>query len=318
MNIWTFIYSKYQSNINVILLYVLTSSGSSPGRQGFKMAVAADGALEGSIGGGIMEHKFVEMAKAVLLENAIQKNLTYQQIHSKEQGANRSGMICSGEQTIFLHRINQDDIGPVQQILLAEKENKSGTIILTQTGIDFLPDIAQENFYFEAGENDFLLKEKIGFKNSLHIVGGGHCALALSALMSQMDFYIHVYDDRKDLNTVQKNSYAHEIHLVDSYTELASLIEQKQNVFVVIMTFGYRSDDLAVRALMNKKFTYTGIMGSKKKIEQMFHSYRNEGVAQEILGRLHAPIGLQIRSQTPAEIAVSIAAEIIQVKNAVS
>lgn len=316
MNVWNFIYDKHKNNIGVILLYVLSSTGSSPGRQGFKMAVAADATFEGSIGGGIMEHKFVEMAKAFLREDA-QKNDTYRQVHSKEPGANQSGMICSGEQAIFLHRINPADVKAVEKIIQAEREFINSTLVLTEAGIDFLEVVATNDFYYEASEGKFLLKEKLGFKNTVHIIGGGHCALALSRLMSQMDFYIHVYDDRRDLSTLQKNKYAHEVHLLESYANLGSLPEG-QNVFVVIMTFGYRTDDLALRAVLDKEFTYTGILGSKKKIEQMFQAYRAEGVSEEKIARLHAPIGLKIKSQTPIEIAVSIAAEIIQVKNAVS
>ncbi len=319
MNVWDFIYNKYNSNIDVILLYVLSSTGSSPGRRGFKMAVAADNTIEGSIGGGIMEHKFVEMARSVLHEKTVQRQGAFRQIHSKEEANNQSGMICSGEQTIFMHPINSADIEAIQKIIHANLTNTNATLLLTESGIDFLSEASIDNFsYEETSHESFLLKEKLGFKNTLHIIGGGHCALALSQLMSQMDFYIHIYEDRVDLNTLLKNKYAQKVHLVQSYAELDSLITESPQVFVVIMTFGYRTDDIAVRALLNKKFDYLGIMGSKKKIAQMFATYREEGIAEEKLARFHAPIGLQIKSQTPTEIAVSIAAEIIQVKNAMT
>jgi xanthine dehydrogenase accessory factor len=66
---------------------------------------------------------------------------------------------------------------------------------------------------------------------------------------------------------------------------------------------------------MNKKFKYTGLLGSKNKIEKMFADYVHEGVEQNVLEAVHAPVGLNIKSQTPEEIAISIAAEIIKVKN---
>ncbi len=81
------------------------------------------------------------------------------------------------------------------------------------------------------------------------------------------------------------------------------------------MTFGYRTDDIAVRALLQKDFKYFGLLGSKKKIEKMFTEYRKEGIEEGVLKKIHSPIGIQIKSQTPEEIAVSIAAEIIKVKN---
>jgi xanthine dehydrogenase accessory factor len=98
MDVWDFITNKYTTGVPVILLYVLHSEGSSPGRQGFKMAVAADRELCGSIGGGIMEHKFVEMAKAKLIHDTSFPGI-YRQVHNKSSGE-QSGMICSGEQTI--------------------------------------------------------------------------------------------------------------------------------------------------------------------------------------------------------------------------
>jgi xanthine dehydrogenase accessory factor len=85
---------------------------------------------------------------------------------------------------------------------------------------------------------------------------------------------------------------------------------------MVVMSFGYRSDDIAVRALLGKRFNYFGILGSKNKIEKMFAEYSAEGLANE-LKNIHAPVGIPIASQTPEEIAVSIAAEIIRVKNSV-
>jgi xanthine dehydrogenase accessory factor len=149
----------------------------------------------------------------------------------------------------------------------------------------------------------------------LHIIGGGHCSLALSKLMSQMDFYIIIYEDRKDLPTLRKNIYAHKHVLVNDYSELNTFIHPGDNQFAVIMTFGYRTDDIAFRALKDKEFTYLGILGSKSKIDKMKSDWLKEGIDFSKIKNLKAPVGMQIKSQTPEEIAVSIAAEIIFEKN---
>jgi xanthine dehydrogenase accessory factor len=130
-----------------------------------------------------------------------------------------------------------------------------------------------------------------------------------------MDFYIRVYDERKDLKTMTENDAAHEKYFVNDYTALKEMIPSGNNHYVVIMTFGYRSDDIALKALLEKKFKYFGLLGSKKKIEKLFDDYRKEGISEERLQRIHTPVGLAINSQTPEEIAVSIAAEIIKIKN---
>jgi xanthine dehydrogenase accessory factor len=315
MEVWQFIYDKFTAQVNIMLLYVLQSEGSSPGRQGFKMAVAADNSFCGSIGGGIMEHKFVEMAKAILQQDE-GAGAIYRQVHDKSATKNQSGMICSGEQTIFLYKIQPRDIDHIYALLLSLKEPKNGLLQLTNQGILFLNETPEENFFFEQkDETDFLLIEKTGFKNVLHIIGGGHCALAFSKLMSGMDFYISVYEERNDLNTMEQNIYAQKKAILPSYAALKDIIYGGKNVYVVIMTFGYRTDDVAMKVLLGKHFRYIGLLGSRNKIEKMFTDYKEQDINDAWLQQVYSPIGIAIKSQTPQEIAVSIAAEIIKEKN---
>ena len=139
--------------------------------------------------------------------------------------------------------------------------------------------------------------------------------MALSKIMSMMDFYIHLVDDRKELKTFEENNLVHRKTLVNDYNELKDIITPGKNCYVVIMTVGYRSDDVALRALLDKDIAYLGLLGSAAKIEKMFSGYCKEGIAESALQKIHASIGLPINSQTTEEIAISIAAEIIAVKN---
>ena len=314
MDPWQFIAVKLSAAVDVMLLYVLESKGSSPGRQGFKMAVAADGSICGTIGGGIMEHKFVELARANLSKTS--DPAVYKQVHDKAAGNNQSGMICSGEQTIFLYKVKKQDEPQLHALIQSLQKHQNGTLELTNEGIRFSNDAPASNYYFkQQDDRNFIFREKTGYKNQLHIIGGGHCSLALSALMRDMDFYITVYDERKGLNTMEQNSFAHEQILVDSYAVLGNIIPGGDNVYVVIMTFGYRTDDMALRALLKRSFKYLGVLGSKKKMEKLFEELRNENTDEKLLAHIHAPIGIQVKSQTTPEIAVSIAAEIISIKN---
>jgi xanthine dehydrogenase accessory factor len=317
--IWMLIDKSLKEKVPVMLLYVLESSGSSPGRQGFFMAVNAAGAMEGSIGGGIMEHKFVEMAKDRLL-SAVSSRQSEQtikkQMHDKSAAKNQSGMICSGEQTILLYPVKESDLMPVQNLIASLEENKNGELILSPEGIEFNAAVPGKDFeYSFHSEEDWLYKEKTGYKNQLFVIGGGHCSLAFSKLMQPMDFYIRIYDERRDLKTMVENETAHEKHFISDYSALEEMISSGNNHYVVVMTFGYRTDDAALRALWGKEFKYFGLLGSKSKIEKMFDDYRKEGIKEDWLQRIHTPVGLSIKSQTPEEIAVSIAAEIIKVKN---
>lgn len=298
-----------------MLLYVLESNGSSPGRQGFHMAVDAHGNMCGSIGGGIMEHKMVEMAKARLAEGTTMETI-HRQVHDKAAKKDQSGMICSGEQTIFLRELTTRELPFISAMLTSMGACTNGTLTLSLKGLTFSDDIPLQNFFFKQySSGDFLLQEKTGLKNRLHIIGGGHCSLALSKLMSGLDFHISVYEERSHLNTMEENVYAHRKNLLHSYDKLSECISGGENVYVVIMTFGYRTDDIAVRALVGKEYRYVGLLGSKSKIEKLFSVYQNSELDKEVLAKIHSPIGLQIKSQTPEEIAISIAAEIIAEKN---
>ena len=82
------------------------------------------------------------------------------------------------------------------------------------------------------------------------------------------------------------------------------------------MTFGYRSDNLALRSVISKDFKYLGVLGSQTKMDELFKEWKKDGLNLKQLEKIHSPIGLSIKSQTPMEIAVSIAGEIIKIKNA--
>jgi xanthine dehydrogenase accessory factor len=274
------------------------------------MAVTLHGVMEGSIGGGIMEHKFVEMAKELLKQDDTPPAIR-QQFHDKKND-HQSGMICSGDQTIFLYRVKPEDLVTVETIISAQY----GALQLSHKGIHFtLNANSQQDFYFKMSTDaDWLYEELLGYKNKLFIIGGGHCSLALSKIMRLMDFYIHVYDTRADLHTLIQNEDAHEKTVLGDYSEL--LIPDGSHHYVVVMTVGYRTDDIVLRSLLHQSFAYLGILGSQAKIDKMFTDYTAAGISPAVLSRVHAPIGIPVKSQTPEEIAVSIAAEIIKVKNA--
>lgn len=343
LELWQFVAERLEQNESVMLLVVAESSGSSPGRAGYKMAIGSDGELCGSIGGGVMEVNLVERAKEILSEPpAVAGGLSsppYEggeaegrggsffvpQIHQKHS-QNPSGMICSGEQTVIFKLIVPNDLASVKNIFesfghrrrnILKIETNSFSVGPPKGGTQNAPETQNADFAFEKkGDTDFLFEEKLGVKNDLYIVGGGHCALAFSELMSKMDFYIRLFDDRPDLNTVEKNRFAHENQVIESYEQIGDLIPSGPRSYVVVMTLGYKSDEAVIRRLLDKDFKYFGVLGSKAKMATLMKSLKNEGLPANQLDKIRTPIGLPINSRTPEEIAVSIAAEIIAVKNA--
>ena len=309
METWKFISKKLAAGQVVMLLYVLQSEGSSPGRQGFKMAVAADGEIYGTIGGGIMEHKLVEKAKFMLAQDG-RKVVLQQQYHDKEKVKDQSGMICSGSQLNVFIPLSTADEANIDKILSSGKRS----IKLSPGGLHTGDETANGLRY--TTDADWVYTEPIDRQPVIHIIGGGHVALALSELMNYLGFYIKLYDDRPELNTIAANSFADEKHIIN-YETIASAFDRAEHDYVVIMTVGYRTDKLVLQQLIGKQFFYLGLLGSRHKIDTLFKELQEEGVGQQLLENVFSPIGLDIGSKTTREIAVSIAAEIIREKNKV-
>lgn len=315
LQLWRFTRERTLSGQPVVLLYVLDSSGSSPGRQGFGMAVAGNGDMQGSIGGGMMEHKMVELARTLIAsDNAA--GVFRKQIHDREAARNRSGMICSGEQSVHLRLLRDSDALSIGELVASLEKGSNGTLEITPGDIRFhaLPPEVDFEFRFH-GEDDFTYREKTGYREHLYIVGGGHCALALSRLMCGLDFKIHLIEERPRLNTLLMNKDVDETFIVGDYSETGAHIPDGPSNFVVIMTFGYRTDLIAVRTLRHRRLAYLGVLGSRSKIENLFRETEEGDPLSDFETPVRAPIGIAIKSRTPEEIAVSIAAEIIQVKN---
>ena len=315
LEIWQFAAERLKRDESVMLLVVAESSGSSPGRVGFKMVVACD-ELCGSIGGGVMEVALVELAK-FKIQNSKSRidSEVIEQIHQKNS-PNSSGMICSGKQTVIFYGLTTENLRTVQKLIQHAKNEKDGYLQLTSKNFRVIwKKKLDVDFGFDKSASDFLYEEKLGFKNKLYIIGGGHCALALSELMSKMDFHISLFDDRADLNTLAKNEFVHYKQKIDSYENIGEFIESGADVYVVVMTLGYKFDEIVIRRLFDKNFKYFGVLGSKAKMKTLLRNLEKEGFGVERLKKIHTPIGLPINSHTPEEIAVSIAAEIIAVKN---
>ncbi len=314
LELWQFVAGRLKQSDSIMLLIVAESAGSSPGRRGFKMAIA-ENEMRGSIGGGVMEVNLVELARE-RLKDVQSETLIKSQIHQKNS-PDRSGMICSGRQTVIFYKLDSQDLPTIQAIIHSLEKQQSKILQITPAGFRVLENqLGDFDFKFEQkSENDFLYKENLGFKNKLFIVGGGHCALALSEIVSKMDFYISLFDDRADLNTLKKNRFVHRKQVVESYENIDDFIDSGANHFVVVMTVGYKSDEVVIRRLFDKNFKYFGILGSRAKMKTLLKNLEREGFDKEKLDKIRAPVGLKINSETPEEIAVSIAAEIVAVKN---
>jgi xanthine dehydrogenase accessory factor len=304
---WTLAAAALRAGRPAALLCVLRSEGSSPGRQGFKMTVTAE-AVAGSIGGGIMEHKWVELARE-RLRAGDPTPLRRPQIHRREAPADRSGMMCAGEQEVLLWPLLPSDLPVIAVIEEKLQRLEKGAWEVSEAHGLRLAAEAPADFREHQPGPAWHYREQLGFRDQLVIVGGGHVSLALSQVASALEFEITVLDDRADLPTLAANHYAHHRRRV-AYEALA--VPPGPHCYVVVMTVGYRTDAVVLRRLLGHEYRYLGVLGSATKVAELRRVLAAEGFDVE---GLRGPVGVPISSRLPEEIAVSVAAELIRVRN---
>lgn len=243
--------AEVKANRKAALVTLIEEQGSSPGKQGNMMAVLEDGSTIGTIGGGTLENRAYEEAKACM-EEGINKTL-----HYKLNDSGDLHMKCGGTASVFIRA--------------------------------FVP------------------------KSRLLIAGGGHIALELSRLAKIAGFHVVIFEDREE--------YAGRDRFPECEVILGDIGESLRNYpiasdcHVVIVTRGHECDGAALRAVLGSSAAYVGMIGSKNKVRFMMDKLVSEGIDPKELDRVYAPIGLKLGGNTPSEIAVSILAEIMLVKN---
>lgn len=146
----------------------------------------------------------------------------------------------------------------------------------------------------------------------LIICGGGHVAKEVAAMAAHLDFCIRVIDDREDLMTQARFPTADEV-ICDSYDNIEKHLEP--GACYVVVTPDHKADYRCVSAILSTQYAYLGMIGSKRKVAAAEEQLRKDGFTEAQIQSIFAPIGLPIGAVTPAEIAISILAQIIQEKN---
>ena len=304
---WQFVQTSLEAKLKLVLLYVVESTGSSPGRKGFAMAVNEQGIFRGTIGGGIMEVKLIELAKN-MLKQPHPFPLVKKQFHDKRHPRNQSGLICSGEQTVVLMPMDARH----QSLITPFIKGDRFWIQLSSEGITTIS-TAEEEIGITS-EQDFQIKLQVPDLPRTLIFGGGHVGTALAR---QMDFLGHrtiIYDDRENVITLETEHWSGASQIIN-YSNLTEQVDFRSTDAIVMVTFSYRTDKLILKQLYRLPFAYIGMMGSEQKIATLKQELGKEGIESAQLQHVFFPIGVNIFSKTAEEIAVSIAAQIIREKN---
>jgi len=300
---WRYALESLQNGRSAVLVFVVDHSGSVPGVTGTRVVVSDTG-FAGTIGGGAAEMQLIERAVGHRGDAEI-----YRFRHTPSGG----GTLCSGIQDFVIISLSRNDQDAVQAIVDTLEHHQTGILRLTQGGVEFRPgETRPHSFSHRDGSWEYV--GPIGLEDTLYIIGGGHVALALSKVMATLPFRIFVLDNREDLPTMAANRWAHEQRVI-SFDEIGSHVDEGDHSWVVIMTFGHAHDRQVLDGLLGREFAYLGLMGSKAKVRQMYAAMVADGIPKAALAGVRAPVGLSIGSHTPEEIAISIAAEIISLRN---
>ena len=217
--------------------------------------------------------------------------------------------------------------GRVKTAMVISGTHKGRKCLIGQDGCRSFDGTESENFWteYEAelmncqdtmvlhGKEDIFVE--IYAKNPrLIILGGGHVSQPVAQICKMLGFHITVMDDREGFATRERFPEA-DCLITGSFEELSERIPEYENAYYVIVTRGHLGDSASARQILKRPYVYLGMIGSRNKVKLTREKLLREGFTEDQLNTIHAPIGLPIGGHMPAEIAVSITAEIVQEKN---
>lgn len=309
-----------------VMATVVESSGSTPRSSGAKMIVRADGSIVGTVGGGLVEAQACRDGRAMLDADEEDGVVRLVFVDMTQELAANSDMICGGGLSVLLEMVEPDGecalmyhkLGDllrrgVRSALATRLEDKDGLravkhVILTGPTENETP-------VFEKDDNGMSLVEPIIPPAPLYIFGAGHVSLFTARVGAMIGFRTVVLDDREDFANRERFPEADEVVVLGSFDGCCDHLNVDEESFIIIVTRGHLHDRNVLAEALRTKAKYVGMIGSSKKRDKIYASLLEDGFTQQDIDRCHCPIGLSIGGQTPEEIAVSIAAELIQVRS---
>ncbi len=312
---------------DLVLCGVIASSGSTPRGSGARMVLFQDGTTQGTVGGGAVEYESIRLAKQALQTKAAFTqgfNLTKNEVAD-------IGMICGGQVVIYFRYFSAAD--PQAQAFAAyaaglfdrsvnswlvtelksEGVGRMG-VYTREEGPRFLGDMDAKRIEplacAQARREGELYVEPLTRAEQLYIFGGGHVSRELAPLAARVGFSVTVLEDRADFADPKFFSPQVKTCLCD-FAAIGASAAVTEEDYAVVMTRGHQSDYTVLEQLLRTKACYIGVIGSRHKVAATNRRLVEAGIPEAELCRIHSPIGLAIGAETPAEIAVSVAAELI-------
>jgi xanthine dehydrogenase accessory factor len=352
-DIYSEIVETFGRKERVVLATLITRIGSAPRAVGAKYLIKEDGTSLGSIGGGCVEADVWQEAKEVMMKGkgrVLHFNLTSEQLAEgglicggnieifleplKEEFLNIYEEVMRirerGGSAILATLVSVDATPPSEvssKVLIKASGEKIGEIF---NGEQIEQRILREGERLFKGneptvmridseiENSLwrkmeVLLEPIYFEPTVYIFGGGHVSQQLAPLAKKVSFRVVVMDDREMFANRERFPDADEV-IVSEFEKCFDQLNIDGSSYIVIVTRGHLYDGFVLEQAVKTNARYIGMIGSKKKIQTLYQNLIKKGISKETLDRVYAPIGLDINSETPGEIAISIVAELIKVR----
>ncbi|MBC2582801.1 XdhC family aldehyde oxidoreductase maturation factor [Clostridium sp. DJ247] len=328
------IHESITKNTPLVCATIFGSMGSSPRTSGAKMLIFEDNSIFGTIGGGRLEAGVLEKSKEVFRDK---NNVT---MHFNLNGLKETDMICGGEVDVLLEYIDPYDernIEIYKTCLQAISNNEKATFVTVLKKEDFSVkryvltyqnDNNSEGIDKEIlsnlkshigsrqlkavtlGDSIYIL-ETISYNDTVYIFGAGHISQKLASLTKMVDFKTVVLDDREEFVNREKFPMIDDIILLKSFDD-SYPINIDEDSYIVTVTRGHNCDLKVLKQILKSRAGYIGMMGSKRKRIEICSKLQEYGYEADDLSRIHSPVGIAIKAETPEEIAISIAAELIK------
>ena len=316
------IHQKLSLGEDLVLVTVIASSGATPRGAGARMLVGKAGRICGTIGGGAVEYRSEQIAASVLAEKS---SLGHDFTLTKDDVQNL-GMICGGACSVFFHYLPAGDDHTLTLCETAEEEFRSGSDLWLLTdvgqrnrmglyapqlgfwGIDVPDDLVLSRHPQRFGD---IFAEQIHSSGRVYIFGGGHVAQELVPVLAHVGFRCVVMDDRVEFTRPELFPGAESV-ICGDLQNIQSYLSIGSEDYVCVMTRGHAYDTVVQAQVLRCRPTYCGVIGSAFKAAGVRKTLKEEyGLVDEELDLVTTPIGLNIKGETPAEIAISIAAQMI-------
>ena len=308
---------------DLVLVTVVASSGATPRGAGARMLIGPQGRIVGTIGGGAVEYRSEQIAREVL---ASRSSLGHQFSLTRDDVQNL-GMICGGNVTVFFHFLPAGDPAAIALAEEAEERFAKGQDFwlvsdLAAGGCLRLADksdpelaacLARHPQRIQTEGKDLYI-EQIASSGKVYIFGGGHVAQELVPVLAHVGFSCVVMDDREEFAKPELFPGAKQVILGD-FRRIGDYLSIGEEDYVCVMTRGHAFDTLVQAQVLKCAPCYCGVIGSRHKAAGVRKVLSQEyGLSDAELDRVTTPIGLDINGETPAEIAISIAAQMILVR----